>query len=133
MAVGISTEESHRSPPLCTPGFPRPAATLISTKLLHWAGATLRPTSYLCDVEWDVGYCRLMAESLLGADEQRWRHVQAVAHRAVRLAADEVVVAAAWLHDIGYDSSIHRSGMRGSSPGAWCTKLILRLGVLVRP
>ena len=46
---------------------------------------------------------------------RRWRHVQAVAARAVRLSAlpdvsGELLVAAAWLHDIGYAPTLIVTG-----------------------
>ncbi|MFI5494142.1 HDIG domain-containing metalloprotein [Actinoplanes sp. NPDC051859] len=50
---------------------------------------------------------REIAYALLGAMGDRWRHTQGVAERAAELAGPldldaEVLVAAAWLHDIGY-------------------------------
>jgi HD domain len=57
-----------------------------------------------------------MASSHLAADlSQRWRHVQGVARRASQIApfvtgADDTLVCAAWLHDIGYAPSIAVTG-----------------------
>jgi putative nucleotidyltransferase with HDIG domain len=57
-----------------------------------------------------------LAERLLAAPlPQRWRHVQAVAAEAARLCdalnVDRVtIVSAAWLHDIGYASSVVGTG-----------------------
>ncbi|MEV6597841.1 HD domain-containing protein [Actinoplanes sp. NPDC051346] len=50
---------------------------------------------------------RELAEALLGAMGDRWRHTRGVAERAGDLAPAlgvdaDVLVAAAWLHDIGY-------------------------------
>lgn len=50
-----------------------------------------------------------------GLRERRWQHVQAVAAKAVRIAAvlgpvGPVLVAAAWLHDIGYSPVLADSG-----------------------
>ncbi|WP_091514103.1 HD domain-containing protein [Amycolatopsis sacchari] len=55
---------------------------------------------------------REVAERLMAPLGRRWQHVQAVAARAAELAgavrADdrEVLIAAAWLHDIGYSPEI---------------------------
>lgn len=55
---------------------------------------------------------RTLAERLVAPLGRRWQHVQAVAARATELAdsvsADEreTLVAAAWLHDIGYSPEI---------------------------
>lgn len=57
-----------------------------------------------------------LARSVLASLGDRWRHVQAVAGRASRIAvvvpaADRaVLVAAAWLHDIGYGPAVRSSG-----------------------
>ncbi|MHB8508330.1 MAG: HD domain-containing protein [Candidatus Dormibacteria bacterium] len=56
------------------------------------------------------------AGSLLSDMGQRWIHVRAVAAKANQLAAAmapdlaDVLVAAAWLHDIGYSPTLLRSG-----------------------
>lgn len=59
---------------------------------------------------------RELAGELLGVDSRRWRHSAAVAAQARRLSecdadvdADQLV-AAAWLHDIGYADAINDSG-----------------------
>jgi putative nucleotidyltransferase with HDIG domain len=50
----------------------------------------------------------LLAESLLGSLGDRWQHTQAVARRAWEVAGTvpredvELLIAAAWLHDVGY-------------------------------
>ncbi|WP_431906229.1 HD domain-containing protein [Amycolatopsis thermoflava] len=55
---------------------------------------------------------RALAERLVSPLGRRWKHVQAVAARAEELAAAvpaderETLVAAAWLHDIGYSPEI---------------------------
>jgi putative nucleotidyltransferase with HDIG domain len=62
------------------------------------------------------GRARALAESHLAtALPQRWRHVQAVAAEAARLCAElrivrNVVVCAAWLHDIGYAPTLVDTG-----------------------
>src|SRR5574341_349307 len=57
-----------------------------------------------------------LARSVLASLDDRWRHVQAVADLAARIAmvvpaADRaVLVAAAWLHDIGYGPGLRVTG-----------------------
>jgi hypothetical protein len=58
------------------------------------------------------------AEGLLGPLGNRWAHVQAVADQAARIAPAvlpagerEILVAAAWLHDIGYASALATTGL----------------------
>lgn len=59
---------------------------------------------------------RDLAEQLLAGTGDRWQHTRAVARTAADAAgavpeADRpALVAAAWLHDIGYASALHRSG-----------------------
>jgi hypothetical protein len=58
---------------------------------------------------------RLAAQELAVALPRRWYHVQAVAAQAERLSAlpevsGELLVAAAWLHDIGYAPRLASSG-----------------------
>jgi putative nucleotidyltransferase with HDIG domain len=56
-----------------------------------------------------------LAERLVAPLGRRWQHVQAVANRAAQLelavpeASRETLVAAAWLHDIGYSPEIGHS------------------------
>jgi hypothetical protein len=63
-----------------------------------------------------VAEARSTAETLLGRMTVRWQHTQGVARRAVRVSAAlseqdrPVLVAAAWLHDIGYAEPLRRSG-----------------------
>ncbi|KWW98699.1 Metal dependent phosphohydrolase [Carbonactinospora thermoautotrophica] len=57
-----------------------------------------------------------LSESLLSSLGDRWRHVQGVARRAVEIADAvpewdrPVLVAAAWLHDIGYGPAVRCTG-----------------------
>jgi putative nucleotidyltransferase with HDIG domain len=59
---------------------------------------------------------RDLAESVIGGLPDRWRHTAAVARRAQELFTAigrhdrEVLVAAAWLHDIGYGALAQRTG-----------------------
>lgn len=59
---------------------------------------------------------RDLAAELLGSSGNRWRHTTAVAERAAELAvtvaeADrDLLVAAAWLHDIGYAPAVVDTG-----------------------
>ncbi|SDX63457.1 HD domain-containing protein [Geodermatophilus africanus] len=65
-----------------------------------------------------------LAHDLLGGLSSRWRHTRGVAHRAATAAAAvpqtdrPVLVAAAWLHDIGYAQPLRRSGFHPLD-GAW--------------
>lgn len=62
---------------------------------------------------------------LADALPRRWAHVQAVASKAERVARildpvdAEVVVAAAWLHDLGYAPGIAQTGLHGLDGGRW--------------
>lgn len=62
-----------------------------------------------------IDVARERARDLLSPLDQRWAHVQGVARRAADLTLDlheherAVVLAAAWLHDIGYAPPIARS------------------------
>ena len=71
-----------------------------------------------------VAAARDLAGDLLGRLDGRWRHTQGVARRAAAAAAAvpaadrPVLVAAAWLHDIGYAEPLRRSGFHPLD-GAW--------------
>ncbi|WP_089297927.1 HD domain-containing protein [Actinoplanes regularis] len=74
----------------------------------------------------------MLAESYLAeAPPTRWRHVQAVATKATRVASmlspddAEVLVAAAWLHDVGYAPHVVNTGLH-SLDGA---RQLLRDGI----
>ena len=64
----------------------------------------------------EVGRARGLAQRLLRETPERWEHAQGVAARAVELAVTvhvaerATLVAAAWLHDIGYSPTIKRTG-----------------------
>lgn len=66
-----------------------------------------------------VGWARWEAERLLTPVGSRWIHTQAVADTALRVAqADplidgDVLVAAAYLHDVGYAFEVHDTGHHG--------------------
>jgi len=58
---------------------------------------------------------RSVAEALIGDSGNRWRHTAGVAQRAAELAGrlgldPDVLVAAAWLHDIGYAPAVQDTG-----------------------
>jgi hypothetical protein len=61
-------------------------------------------------------WAKSQAEDLMAPLGDRWRHVQAVADQARRVDLDladedrDALVAAAYLHDIGYAPSLHRLG-----------------------
>jgi hypothetical protein len=73
-----------------------------------------------------VNTAKNIAESLLAEQlPRRWRHVQAVAAKANRVAealpAPErhVLVAAAWLHDVGYSPDLVDTGFHSLDGGRW--------------
>jgi putative nucleotidyltransferase with HDIG domain len=59
---------------------------------------------------------RVVAKEILAGNEARWRHTIGVAARATELAVTvptedrETLVAAAWLHDIGYAEALVETG-----------------------
>jgi putative nucleotidyltransferase with HDIG domain len=63
-----------------------------------------------------AGAARDLAEMLLVELPERWQHTAGVAERAERISATvasgdaDVLVAAAWLHDIGYAATIRDTG-----------------------
>jgi putative nucleotidyltransferase with HDIG domain len=67
-------------------------------------------------VSTQIGTARMVARDLLSELPDRWRHTVAVAARAVELSVTvpstdrELLIAAAWLHDIGYSPDLHESG-----------------------
>ena len=71
-----------------------------------------------------IAAARDLADDLLGRLDGRWRHTQGVARTAAAAAAAvpaadrPVLVAAAWLHDIGYAEPLRRSGFHPLD-GAW--------------
>ena len=63
----------------------------------------------------------------------RWQHVQAVAAQAERLSAasdvaGNLLVAAAWLHDIGYAPDLLDTGFHPIDGGRFLRKLVSRSG-----
>ena len=65
----------------------------------------------------DVHRARDLAQRVLAALPERWRHTIGVARRAETAAGTvgshrdgEVLLAAAWLHDIGYAPTLHDTG-----------------------
>lgn len=60
---------------------------------------------------------RQLSEELLADDTHRWKHVQGVAAAAREIVNDltpaeqDLIVAAAWLHDIGYAPKLNATGM----------------------
>jgi putative nucleotidyltransferase with HDIG domain len=76
-----------------------------------------------------VDHARELAEDLLAeALPRRWAHVQGVARQAERVAAglDEpgsVLIAAAWLHDIGYADAVEDTGFHPLDGGHYLRRL----------
>lgn len=64
-------------------------------------------------------------EALATALPRRWKHVQAVGENASRVARvlsapdAEALVAAAWLHDVGYAPGIADTGLHALDGGRW--------------
>lgn len=71
-----------------------------------------------------VALARRTARDLLDPSGDRWRHTVGVASRAasarsaVPVGQDAVLVAAAWLHDVGYAPALRRTGFHPLD-GAW--------------
>ncbi|MFY1696330.1 MULTISPECIES: HD domain-containing protein [unclassified Solwaraspora] len=71
----------------------------------------------------------LAEERLAAALPRRWRHVQAVAGKAGEVShvldpADaEVLVAAAWLHDVGYAPGVADTGLHALDGGRWLRRV----------
>src|SRR5262249_49316796 len=71
------------------------------------------------DPDHNAAAARALSQRLLVTMESRWRHSIGVARRAEELAVTvpeidrEVLVAAAWLHDIGYSPSLIDTGTHG--------------------
>jgi len=69
-------------------------------------------------------WAKSQAERLIAPLSDRWMHVQAVAGEARRLATvlsaeeSDLLVAAAFLHDVGYAPSLNRLGFHPVD-GAW--------------
>jgi putative nucleotidyltransferase with HDIG domain len=63
-----------------------------------------------------IDAARVVARDLLGELPTRWRHTKGVAERAEELSATvsapdrDLLIAAAWLHDIGYSPALHETG-----------------------
>ena len=66
-----------------------------------------------------ISLARSVAKELLAGREDRWRHTIGVAARAAELAVTvpaedrDMLVAAAWLHDIGYADRMVATGFHG--------------------
>ncbi|MCX4093671.1 HD domain-containing protein [Nocardia sp. alder85J] len=74
-------------------------------------------------VDWASSVAR---EQLIGLP-RRWRHVQGVAARAMSAVGvvddGAVLVAAAWLHDVGYSPDLVRTGFHPVDGADYCAKL----------
>src|SRR4051794_38803960 len=83
-------------------------------------------TPAYADVVDDVLKARQLAErKLADALPRRWSHVEAVAAKAERVAAvvneaeRPILVAAAWLHDVGYAPGIAATGLHALDGARW--------------
>ena len=78
----------------------------------------------------DVSSAAELAEQRLGGMGDRWRHTQAVAVRARSAGAAvephdrDLVVAAGWLHDIGYADSVADTGLHPLDGAEYLLSLI---------
>ena len=76
-----------------------------------------------------VPRARQLGTELLSTMPSRWSHVQAVARRAEELSAGmdatdrPIVVAAAWLHDIGYAAQAARTGFHPLDGARYLTSI----------
>jgi hypothetical protein len=84
-----------------------------------WMAAVIRPRSLVVDA-------RELARTLLTDLPERWRHSAGVARRAEQVAgtlpnaADrKTLIAAAWLHDIGYAARLHVTGFHPLDGGLY--------------
>ena len=78
---------------------------------------------------------RLLAQECVGMLDRRWAHVRGVGRTAEQLAAlshlvTEVVVRAAWLHDVGYGPDIQSSGFHALDGARYLAKLGVDPGVV---
>jgi hypothetical protein len=85
-----------------SPASPAPCVVLLVAS--HRLGAVITTAD-----------SRILAERYLAELPQRWRHVQGVGHWAEHVAEvlrlnDGALVAAAWLHDIGYGPAVADTG-----------------------
>ena len=95
----------------------------VAQQPLHDAEAQRGPGS---PTTWHQDRARDVAEThLAGSSPERWAHVRGVAARA-RLVASvldptegAVLIAAAWLHDIGYAPALRRTGAHQLDGGAF--------------
>lgn len=67
-----------------------------------------------------------VAQSLIEMEiPRRWRHIKAVASKAERIGCEldetnaNILIAASWLHDIGYSSRIAHTGLHGLDGARW--------------
>ena len=73
---------------------------------------------------WSSADSREMAESHIGDTDERWLHVRGVAELATQLrdkdlGLPDAVVAAAWLHDVGYARDIVHTGFHPIDGARW--------------
>lgn len=76
-----------------------------------------------------VNAARALAGALLRGLRERWQHTAGVAQRAEELsvtvdpAERELLVAVAWLHDIGYSPALHETGFHPLDAAAYLDRL----------
>jgi putative nucleotidyltransferase with HDIG domain len=95
-----------------TPGT-RPATPAVRTRPISSAGTTLPDYAEGAPLAQTAGH---LAQILLRGNDSRWRHTCAVAARAGEAAGTlpaerrALLLAAAWLHDIGYAQPVQAAG-----------------------
>lgn len=108
-----ATHSRVATPGHSTPG-PRPTP-LPREEVLSSAGSRARGSASLAAVE-SIGWARELSRGLLaGPLPQRWSHTCGVAGKAVSIApvagvGADLLVCAAWLHDIGYAAQLAVTG-----------------------
>jgi len=75
-------------------------------------------------MSWSAAQGRNLAEACIGSAGDRWLHVQGVAELAMQLrdkdlGLSDAVVAAAWLHDVGYAPDLVDTGLHPIDGARW--------------
>lgn len=75
-------------------------------------------------MKWTPRHCAEQASELLQGQEPRWSHVTGVARAGMSLAGagsniPDVVVGAAWLHDIGYAEPVASTSLHAYDGAMW--------------
>lgn len=84
---------------------------------------------------WSSTESRAMAESCIGGAGDRWLHVRGVAELATQLrdkdlGLSDAVVAAAWLHDVGYAPELTQTGFHPIDGARWLRRQRVPEGIV---